>query len=110
MSRPQLVEVRAPGSYIFYLFVVDSHSQHAYGCNKMRRSFPEEPQSHDVCVCVLMKECIMDFEFTLGERECVGCGVGEGVISPYFAVEIFWLDGFVNFHHLLIFPSSGKYL
>lgn len=74
MSRPQLVEVRAPGSYIFYLFVVDSHSQHAYGCNKMRRSFPEEPQSHDVCVCVLMKECIIDFEFTLGEREWVGWG------------------------------------
>ena len=78
MSRPQLVVVRAPGPYIFYLFLVDSHSQYAYVCNKMRHSFPEDPQSHDVCVCMLMKESVIDFEFTLGEGECVCVGWGWG--------------------------------
>jgi len=72
----------------------------------MRHSFPKDPQSHDVCVCMLMKESVIDFEFTLGERECVcvgwGWGWGWGVIA-HFVGEIFWLDGFVNFHPFAYF-------
>ena len=108
MSRPQLVEVRALGPYIFYLFLVDFHSQYASVCNKMRHSFPEDPQSHDVCVCILMKECVIDFEFTLGERECV-CRVGlGGSLLLTLLWNFFGWMVLLIFIHLPIFPSAGQ--
>jgi hypothetical protein len=70
MSRPQLIDVRAPGPHSFYFpRLIPIHNMLM---DSIRRgiTFLEDPQSHDVCVCLLIKEYLADFVLTVGEGGC----------------------------------------